>query len=92
MIEKQLNIFGEEIALNEMIDNDVPKKNQSLKKGFREKNGYNRGNFCGNCKYFITCEMNTTRFYKCKKIGITNNTTSNISSSDIACNLFEKEV
>jgi len=65
----QLDIFGNETPINEIFKSDK-KTRIGRKKNFREKHGYNHSVMCGNCKHFISCQLNTTIVYKCKKIGI----------------------
>lgn len=89
MSDLQLDIFGNEIPINEIFKSDK-KTTIGRKKDFREKHGYDHSVTCGTCKNFISCQLNTTIVYKCKKIGINSKSNTNISSMDIGCDLYEE--
>jgi hypothetical protein len=84
---KQLDIFGGEIDVKEI--NKETKIKRSIKGMFRNLHGYDKSNYCKNCKYCI-CDHRSRRYYKCEKIGQSYSEATDIRLKDYACDLFIK--
>ena len=84
----QLDIFGNAIPLNEIPESNNKHGGRITKKSlFRSINGYKKGFYCKNCKYFKELRYNH-KYFKCEKLGITSSTATDIRKNDIACNLY----
>jgi len=91
MNEYQLDIFGNEIPVTELRRREQKAKcrtSASIKKQFRERNGYDESHVCEQCKYFEEYKTFTRFYCKCKKIGYGKGT--DIEFDDKACKLYEK--
>lgn len=84
---KQLDIFGGEIDVKKI--NKETKIKRSIKGMFRNLHGYDKSNYCKNCKYCI-CDHRSRRYYKCEKIGQSYSEATDIRLKDYACDLFIK--
>lgn len=85
---KQLDIFGQEIDDEHL--NRKMKSRLTIKDKFRMMHGYNKANRCKNCVYHECMSVNSKKYHKCSKIGITSSTATDIRLKDFACNLFKK--
>lgn len=85
-MEKQINIYGEEIPVDKVNSHLVDTGGRiPIKSLFRSENGYKKGSYCKNCKSFIPGPEN-----KCINIGTSKCQSTNINKNDIACNLYEE--
>lgn len=67
-------------------------KNRTIKGKFREAHGYSISHNCGECVYCIKYTGTKRNFYKCKKIGVTMSSATDIRLKDSSCDLFEEIV
>lgn len=89
MNQKQLDIFGNEVDVIE-IQSLPPRSSKTLKSKFRYNYGYKNGFYCRNCKYFEEHQYNR-KYFKCRKLGITSSSATDIQKSDIACSLYAED-
>ena len=90
MTIKQLNIFGEEIDYNEVIEEQKPKPRMTIKERFRSINGINKSHKCKECQHCIRYILrNGKSYYKCQKMGISSSEATDIRLKDYSCNLFK---
>lgn len=87
---RQLDLFGNSIALSEMSEEkDLKHGGRITKKSlFRSIHGYKKGFYCKNCIYFKEMRYNR-KYFKCEKLGITSSQATDIRKNDIACNLYK---
>jgi len=88
MNDKQIDIFGNEISLDE-IEQPI-KGRMSIKDKFRYNYGYDLLHNCKNCKYFREFDYNYKRYFKCEMLGITSSAATDIRKKDIACKLYKE--
>lgn len=62
---------------------------RTIKGKFRTIHGFNIQHHCGECIFCIKYSGTRRFFYKCKKIGVTMSTATDIRLKDSACDLFE---
>lgn len=65
---------------------------QTIKSEFRCGAGYDAQHICKQCKYCIRCQCGSHAHYKCKRMGISSSTATDIRLKDIACTLFEGDI
>lgn len=90
---KQVDIFGNEIPLEEIEYKPLEHQGGRIpfKTKFRSFHGFKEGLYCKNCKYFEEHGYNRKTFFKCKKLGVSSSTATDIRKNDIACNLYERK-
>lgn len=86
-MEKQIDIFGNEIDINDLEKTTKP-KTKSFNAIFRDKHGYDKKHHCRECKYLIQHIANTIMYCKCEMKGIGS---SNHNGTEYACDLFEED-
>ena len=89
---KQLDIFGKETDINSICENINIKKERTIKGKFRSAYGYDKRNRCKECQHHIVLHYNDKNFHKCKMIGISHSSATDIRLKDHACKLFVEEV
>lgn len=87
---KQLDIFGNLVDIETIIEEQNKQKKQTIKQKFREIYGFKNGYKCANCIYLYCRFHNNRNYYKCEKMGLSHSIATDIRLKDVACNLFEK--
>lgn len=85
---KQIDIFGNEVDIKNVIKKDKQKR-LTIKENFRNKHGYKKGYKCSDCIYFCCSSYHNKNYYKCKIMGISSSKATDIRLKDVACNLFK---
>lgn len=78
---EQVDIFGDNIPLSEVN----PKEKRNIKENFRVRYGLDFSHRCGDCKHIICIINRGRRYYKCRLIGISHSTATDIYLKDISC-------
>ena len=63
---------------------------RTIKDAFRLAFGYDKYHVCKDCKYLHMVSAGSRNVYKCRKMGITASTATDIRLKDMACRLFER--
>lgn len=89
---KQLDIFGKETDINSFCDHiDIKQKERTIKGKFRSSFGFYKDHQCRECQHHVVLHYNNKNFYKCRMIGISNSSATDIRLKDYACKLFVEE-
>lgn len=62
----------------------------SIKVQFRRYAGYDNEHTCKECKFHEIQRHGNKNCHKCRKMGISNSSATDIRMKDIACRLFEE--
>ena len=65
---------------------------KSIKSRFRMIYGVNSDKKCGNCINCVKISVNNKHYYKCKIMGISNSTATDIRLKDYACSEFKSRI
>ena len=68
---KQLDIFGNLVDIETIIEEQNKQKKQTIKQKFREIYGFKNGYKCANCIYLYCRFHNNRNYYKCEKMMLT---------------------
>lgn len=91
MIQKQINIFGEEIPVEEVLHSLPARSGKTFKQDFRHTYGFDEKHQCKNCKYFREFYYNCKHYFKCEMLGITHSQATDIRKRDYACKLYKEK-
>lgn len=88
---KQLDIFGKETDISLLVHTiDIKPKDRTIKGKFRSYFGFYKDHKCKECQHHIVLHSNNKKFHKCRMIGISNSSATDIRLKDYACKLFVK--
>ena len=62
----------------------------SIKTKFRYMHGYDDEHKCGDCEHCVRVNAGHRTVYKCKVMGITSSTATDIRLKDIACRAWKR--
>ena len=88
-MQKQLDIFGNEIKINEIVRREKQKRKRY--RTMQQIHGIKEGNICGDCKHCVGFRQSKT-WYKCDLWIMSHSSATDIRLKDTACNKFESEV
>ena len=89
MVDKQLDIFGNEMSIRE-----IDRKEKQKRKRYRtmqEMYGVKEGQICKTCKHCIDCGYHGRTYYKCELWFRSHSSATDIRLRDTACNRWESE-
>lgn len=81
---KQLDMFGNEVEIEEPNNRDRPKY-KTMQELYGEFKGFN----CKGCKHCIKYEDHNRTYYKCELWIVSNSEATDIKLEDVACKKFE---
>ena len=78
---KQLDIFGKETDISLLVHTiDIKPKDRTIKGKFRSYFGFYKDHKCKECQHHIVLHSNNKKFHKCRMIGISNSSATDILS------------
>ncbi len=90
---KQLDIFGKETDIRSLTPTiDTKPKDRTIKGKFRSAYGFYKNHKCKECQHHVILHYHNKNFHKCRMIGISNSSATDICLKDYACKLFIEEV
>lgn len=89
---KQLDIFGNEIDVEYLFKENETNKSisRTIKSKFRSFYGFDERNKCKECAHRVVIHYNNKNFHKCRMMGISSSSATDIRLKDYACKLFVK--
>ena len=64
---------------------------ETIKSHFRARAGFDANHVCGDCRFAMPVWCGKRKVWKCRKMGLSGSSATDIRRKDIACTLFEQE-
>lgn len=64
---------------------------ETIRSRFRSGAGFDKDHICGDCRFSMIVYAGSRKVWKCRKMGLSSSSATDIRKKDIACTLFEQD-